>query len=248
MAQLSAHVRSCSSMKEPHHFRNRRAGCVSFSWIAITSGMETSVRPSWMMVARISAGSRSQRSIAALDAAPCLGAWNRPDRGPATGSWRRPARARRPVIDRVERVDVKRGDGSAGPDTQVIDGGTGVARDSSSKPMASSPGSRPTDRSPSAWPSHRPTSQRPPKRTVWLTLPRGVSHTLRSLQPAARDLALPAVACDHLREDAVVVPDAVTDCRILKRGERSGKHAASRPRPPFPSPGSTSCSAMSSSS
>src|SRR6204780_1083332 len=42
-------------------------------------------------------------------------------------------------------------------------------------------------------------------------------------QPAARDLALPAVACDHLREDAVVVTDPVADCRVLKRGERVEK-------------------------
>ena len=35
-----------------------------------------------------------------------------------------------------------------------------------------------------------------------------------------RDLALSAVACDQLREDAVVVTDPVADRRILKRGER----------------------------
>ncbi len=39
-------------------------------------------------------------------------------------------------------------------------------------------------------------------------------------QPAAGDFALPAVRADDLRENAVVVADAVADRRILQRGQR----------------------------
>ncbi len=122
----------------------------------------------------------------------------------------------------IEHLDVERRDGAACPEAQVVDRRAAVARDQ----LVESDG--------------------PDVVRLDPAVPRAALRVLRAdaaaaegddvtgivardlpraalAHPRARDLALPSVLVDDLREDAVVVADPVADRRILQRRERIEK-------------------------
>src|SRR5882762_1968444 len=129
------------------------------------------------------------------------------------------------IVAGVESIDLKRGNGPAGPEAQMIDGGTAITRSQ----LVESDGVdiRRVD----------PAVQIAGRRVLW-----GLDSTAESYdeacaaaghfpdiaqaQPAARDLALFAVGADDLRENTVVIANAVADGRVVQRGQ--GIEEASR--------------------
>ena len=119
----------------------------------------------------------------------------------------------------VERLDVERRDGAAGPEPQVIHGRPAVAGDQLVEadgpdvlrvhPAIARAALRVLRGDAAAAETHHVA------RIVARDLPRAALA-----QPAARDFALPAVLVDGLREDAEVVADAVAHRRVLQRRER----------------------------
>ncbi len=132
------------------------------------------------------------------------------------------------VPARIEHLDVERRDRAACPEPQVVDGRAAVAGDQLVEadgpdivrldPAVARAALRILRADAAAAEADDVT------RVVARDFPRAaLAH------PGARDLALPAVLVDDLREDAVVVADAIADGRILQRRERiekAGREAA----------------------
>jgi hypothetical protein len=181
---------------------------VSFNWIAIESGKDASERPSaraheeiLLLEPELLALRRGVVGI--QDAREVLGLHLVPHRGG--------------IVPGVEGVDAEGRDGSSRPEAQRIDGRTAVAGSQLIEAdRVDVVGADPAvlralgvlERLDAAAELDR----------VARIAGRQLPHVPEA-QPAARHLALAALLADHLREDSVIVADAVADGRELQRGQ-----------------------------
>ena len=119
---------------------------------------------------------------------------------------------------RIELFDVERRDRPAGPEPQVIDRGAAIARDQ----LVETHGPDVLRLDPAVARAALRILRADAAAAETHDVPRVVARDFPGAalaHPGARDLALPAVLVDDLREDAVVVADAVADRRKLQRRE-----------------------------
>jgi hypothetical protein len=128
-------------------------------------------------------------------------------------------RRRLDVPARIELLDVERRDRPAGPQPQVVDRGAAVARDQ----LVETHGPDVLRLDPAVARAARGVLGADAPAAKAHDVPRVVARDFPRTaltHPRARDFALPAVLVDDLRENAVVVANAVADGRKLQRGKR----------------------------